>query len=258
MDPKARRDEIVAFVSLKKEVSVEELASRLDVSRETVRRDLALLDDAGRLRKYHGSARALSPEADPDATESPYAQRLGHNRDAKKAIALAAARCFQPGDTLFIDTGSTTVAVAEALAAVPHLTVITNSPRIAALVAANRTSKVFMVGGAFNVEVGENLGPLAVEQIRNFRAQHAILTVGALDGASIMDFDLQEAEIARAMIERSERVTIVADHSKLGRKAVFDVATLGRIARLITDAPPPPALSGVLAQAGVEVIVASA
>ena len=103
-----------------------------------------------------------------------------------------------------------------------------------------------------------SLGPLAVEQIRNFRAQHAILTVGALDGASIMDFDLQEAEIARAMIERSERVTIVADHSKLGRKAVFDVATLGRIARLITDAPPPPALSGVLAQAGVEVIVASA
>jgi DeoR family glycerol-3-phosphate regulon repressor len=100
------------------------------------------------------------------------------------------------------------------------------------IVSANRTNKPFLIGGAYAHEVGENLGPLALEQIAKFRAQHAILTVGAIDEVGLMDFDLQEAEVARAMIERADCLTVVADHSKFERRGIFQVAKLVTIDRL--------------------------
>ena len=251
MEPRLRRDAIVALVNQETR-AVEDLAARLVVSRETVRRDLALLDAAGRLRKVHGGARAVGAEA----AESPFAQRMAQAVEAKRRIAAAVARLIPPGASLFIDTGSTTLAVAEALAGVSHLTVMTNGAQIAARVAANRNHRVFLIGGAYEAEVGENLGPLAQEQIGKFRAQHVILTVGAIDGSAVMDFDLAEAEVARAMIAQAEVVTVVADHGKFARRAVFEVAPLGRIDRLVTDRAPPEPLAAALAGAGVEVILA--
>ncbi|WP_319484340.1 DeoR/GlpR family DNA-binding transcription regulator [uncultured Cohaesibacter sp.] len=255
MHPRERRREVLAYVNRFHDVTVEDLAEKLDVSRETIRRDLTRLESEGTLRKYHGGARSLEAPHDDPHTESPYATREAHNISEKRRIAAAAARLFKPGDSIFMDTGSTTLAVANALSGVPALTVITNSPRIAATIAEERQNKVFLIGGAYQPEVGENLGPLALEQITQFRADHAILTIGAMDQASIMDFDLQEAEIARAMIERADSVTIVADHSKLDRRAVFEVARLNRIARVITDRSPSPQLTAALAAATVELIV---
>ena len=251
MEPGRRRDAIAALVDQMKERSVEDLAARLAVSRETVRRDLTLLDGAGRLRKVHGGARAVAS----GTAEGPFAQRMGQAVEAKRRIAEATARLIGPGASLFIDMGSTTLAVAGALAAVSHLTVMTNGPQIAALIGANRTNKVFLIGGAYEAEVGENLGPLAQEQIGKFRAQHVILTVGGIDGDGIMDFDLGEAEVARAMIARAEGVTVVADHGKFARRAVFEVAPLRRIARLVTDRAPTAPLAAALAEAGVQVIL---
>lgn len=256
MRPKDRRQEIVALVNRLRLATVEDLAEKLDVSRETIRRDLSVLQSDGSLRKYHGGARALESNAVDEETESPFAHRMAHNIDAKHAIAQTASHLFQRGDSIFIDTGSTTLAVAEALAPLSSLLVITNSPRIAASIAANNTNKAFLIGGAYGAEVGESLGPLALEQIAKFRANHVILTVGAMDTHCIMNFDLQEAEIARAMIERADSVTVVADHSKFDRRAVFEVAPLSRIARVITDRAPSRTMTEALRSAGVELHVA--
>ncbi len=255
MTPRLRREAIVGLVARAREISVDDLARELAVSHETIRRDLGRLDGDGLLRKVHGGARIADPGRESPGVESPFDQRMAHNVQGKQAIAVLAAGLFRPGDTLFIDTGSTTLALADALAGLSHLTVITNSPRIAAVIAANRSNKAFLVGGAFAPEVGETLGALALDQIAGFRAQHVVLTVGAIDGTCIMDFDVQEAGIARAMIDRADTVTVVADHTKLGRRAVFEVAPLARVGRLVTDHAPDPAMAEALDRHGVEVIL---
>ena len=252
----SRHQDIVALVAAAGELTVEALSDRLGVSRETVRRDLARLETTGHLRRYHGGARVLAaPGAEPDE-EYPFAQRMVQNAAGKKRIALAARELFGPDDSLFIDTGSTTIAFAEALATRPALVAITNAPRIAATLAAPHTHKVFLLGGAYGADAGESLGPLALEQIGKFRARHAVLTIGAIDAHAVMDFDLQEAEVAKAMIERADRVTVLADHSKFERGAVFEVAPLAGIDRLVTDMPPSEAMRRALTDAGVELIVA--
>ena len=237
-------------------MSVEALARELGVSCETVRRDLGRLAAGGKLRRFHGGARPLAAATSAVERESPFAQRMAQNANAKRRIAAAASRLFRPEDSLFIDTGSTTIAFAEALVAVSTLVTITNSPRIAATLASNSTHKVFLVGGAYGPDAGESLGPLALEQIGKFRARHAVLTIGAIDPSGVMDFDLQEAEIAKAMIERADRVTVLADASKFNRRAVFEVAALGRIHALVTDAPPAEPISRALAAAGTQLIIA--
>ena len=256
MRPKERRPEILALVNRLGLVTVEDLSEKLGVSRETVRRDLTALEATGSIRKYHGGARALDNRSVSDDVESPFDQRMIHNTDGKRAIAEATSQLFQRGDTIFIDTGSTTLAVAESLSRIPSLLVITNSPKIAAIIAGNGSSKVFLIGGAYGVEPAESLGPLALEQIAKFRAQHAILTVGAIDTAGVMNFDLQEAEVARAIIDRVETVTVVADHTKFGRRAVFEVAPLSRISRIITDKTPVKEICNAIDAAGALLIVA--
>lgn len=252
----SRHEDIIARLAAAGELTVEDLAERLGVSRETVRRDLARLEAGGHLRRYHGGARALTIAGGEAEKEWPFAQRMAQNAAGKRRIALAARELFRPEESLFIDTGSTTIAFAEALAARASLVAITNSPRIAATLAANHSHKVFLLGGAYGADAGESLGPLALEQIGKFRAGHAVLTIGAIDPTSVMDFDLQEAEVAKAMIERADRVTVLADHSKFDRGAVFEVAPLARLHRLVTDLPPSALMRNALQAAGVELIVA--
>jgi DeoR family glycerol-3-phosphate regulon repressor len=254
MHPSQRREEIISLLSQAGEMSVEELASRLDVSKETIRRDLTHLDASGGLKKFHGGARVVAV-ADAEK-EGPFAQRMAQNFEAKKRIAEAACRLLQPGDSIFIDTGSTTIALAEALLKLNGLVIITNEPRIAAIVAANATHKVFLLGGAYSADAGESVGPLALEQVAKFRAGHALLTVGAIDTASIMDFDLHEAEMAKAMIERADQVTVLVDHSKFEHRAVFEVAPLSKIRNVVTDRKPGEPIAAALAEAGVSLIVA--
>lgn len=255
MRPSKRHDEITAFLSVAGEISVEELADKLHVSRETIRRDLSKLDADGRLRKFHGGARACAAGSEQLEKEGPFSVRMAQNDDAKKIIAVAAGRLLKPGDAIFIDTGSTTVVMAEELAKLDSLVIITNCPRIAATVSANPSHRVFLIGGNYGVDAGETLGPLALEQIAKFRARYAIITVGAIDASSIMDFDIQEAEIAKAMISRADKVIILADHSKFDKRAVFEVAPISKINSVVTDRPLSPPLSLSFINANVEIII---
>jgi DeoR family transcriptional regulator, glycerol-3-phosphate regulon repressor len=254
--PEKRHEEISRLVRRAGELSVDDLAVRLGVSRETIRRDLTHLDARGAVKKFHGGARKPSEQASAPLSEGPFTHRLAENAAAKRKIALRACELLVPGDSLFIDTGTTTLLLAEVLVERPPLVVITNSCRIAATLAANPTHKVMLIGGAYSADAGQSVGQFAVEQIRRFRAQHAFLTVGAVDARAVMDFDAQEAEIAQAMIERVDRVTVLADHSKFDRRGVFEVAPLNAVAALVTDGSPPVATERALVAAGVEILKA--
>jgi DeoR/GlpR family transcriptional regulator of sugar metabolism len=253
MGPDERHAAILEFLKLNQEIKVDEIAERLLVSRETIRRDLAMLDSRGLLRRVHGGA-----QMPKTSQEAPFRQRLTENTVAKERIARAAVGLFEEDDTLFIDTGSTTEFFAEALAAVGRHTIITNSIGVALKMHHGASqSRVYLIGGEYRGETGEVLGSVTLDQIGKFRADHAVLTVGAIDVVDgLMDFDLEEAMVARAMIAQSQRVTIIADHSKFGRVAMAKVCDFPMVDRVVTDQSPADALRNVMASHGIEVIVA--
>lgn len=255
MRPSQRHDEILSLINRSGEVTVEELAERLDVSRETIRRDLTKMDAEGLLRKYHGGARATNAQHETHEIEGPFSFRMAENYEAKRKIAIAASRLVNADDSILIDTGSTTVVMADELVKIKSLIVVTNSHRIAATVSANSSHKVFLIGGAYGADAGESLGPLALEQISKFRVRLAIITVGALDGDSLMDFDLQETEVAKAMIERADTLVVLADHTKFEKKAIFEVAPLSRVDWVVTDRQPSPRMQAILREANVQLAV---
>jgi DeoR family glycerol-3-phosphate regulon repressor len=251
-EPTERSTRIIDLVRRNGRVAVEDLARLFSVSHETIRRDLVALDGSGLLRRFHGGAAALNLDH-----EGPFSLRMFDQIEEKRRIARRAAQLFSSGDSLFVDTGSTTLAFAEELAWTSGLTVVTNCERIAAAVSRGGGNQVVLIGGAYRAGARECLGALAVEQVRRLRANDCVLTVGALGAeGGAMDFDIEEAEVARAMIERSDRVTVLADGSKLDRKALIEVCGLAAINRLVTDREPSPDLHQALEAQDVRLFMA--
>jgi DeoR/GlpR family transcriptional regulator of sugar metabolism len=252
MKPKQRQDKIVEVLRDRERITVEALAELFAASRETIRRDLNDLADRGEIRKFHGGALLHEPGG-----EGPFATRLTQARPAKRAIGRAAAALFGPGDSLLVDAGTTTLVFAEELARHSGMTVITNGLGVAQAIGQGPgDNRIFVIGGAYREEVGEMVGALAVAQIAAFNATHAVLTVGGLVAAGAYDFQIEEAEIARAMVAQAQHVTIIADGSKLNRTALFQVCGMAEIDRIVVDVAPDQALAAALAAAGVEVVVA--
>jgi len=247
-----RQSRILAEVRAGEKATVEYLADLLGASRETIRRDLTDLEKQGKLQKFHGGA--MLPRT---FGEGVFQQRMSENVEAKIKIAKSAASLFHSGETLFIDTGSTALYFAEQLAGMPGLNIITNSTDVAIAVSGGGQSCAYLLGGSFGHDNRQTVGTLTTAQINGFRAHHAVLTVGALDTRSgALDFDLEESQVARAMIAQSKSVTILADQTKFNALASFEVCTLDGVDRLVCDAPPPADLAQALGAAQVDVVVA--
>ncbi|MGE4252023.1 MAG: DeoR/GlpR family DNA-binding transcription regulator [Parvibaculaceae bacterium] len=259
MRPAERRQKILELVNQSARVTVDDLSESLKTSRETVRRDLSLLSDQGLLRKVHGGAKAAQPAAQ-SAQESPLGERRGSARLEKIRIGRRAARLFNAGDSLLINCGTTTIFFAEELARHGPFTVITNGSMVAQeLWAAQQRGPIHLLGGAYFGDAFETVGPQVVEQIQKIHADHAVLTIGSISGsARIMDYNVDEAYVSRAMIEAARSVTVLADASKLNRNALIQICGPERIDRLVTDKAPEPALASLLTLAGVDIIVAEA
>jgi len=251
LTPKERQERIANIIRQQNRATVNELAQALNISRETIRRDLTVLSRSGTVQKFHGGA--FLPGA---AGEGPFRQRMGENVFSKALIAGKAAKIISPGETVFIDTGSTSVYFAEKMAEIPNLTIITNSAEIARTVSLSQNkSQIFLLGGEFKGGNLQTVGHLVISQIKFFRAHHAILTVGAIDAATgIMDYSIDEAQVAQAMIEQAESVTVIADHSKFGRIASFRVCGLDRVTTLVCDRQPPEKIKATLIDADINII----
>lgn len=250
MRPKERQSKIVDVMARDGAATVDALAAAFDVSAETIRRDLAQLAADGAVQKVHGGARRLRLHA-----EGSFQERMGEDAGAKAAIARKLAAVVEPGDTLFIDTGTTTLACAGELARVARLTVITNSLRIAEVLSHGEgRARVFLLGGGFSADNAQTVGPLVLDQIGRFQADHAVLAVAALDAAvGALDADFDEAQVARAMSDRAANTIVVAQTAKLGRKAAFRVCPLEGIDMLICESQPEAAFRSALETARVEI-----
>lgn len=253
MTPATRQAKIADIIRQQKRATVNELAELLNISRETIRRDLTALAKSGKVQKFHGGASIGST-----FEEGPFSERMGENVGAKTKIAATASQIISPGETILIDTGSTSVFFAEKLAEIPNLTVITNSSEIARIISSfSNNSTVYLLGGQYSSCNRQTVGNLVVSQIQLFRAHHAILTIGAIDGQTgIMDYSIEEAQIAQAMIAQAGSLTVIADSSKFDRIASFKVCGLEQVNCLISEKLPPEHIKYFLDQANVTTVTA--
>lgn len=250
MRPRERRLQIEGIIQHEGSVSVEMLAGRFAVSTETIRRDLVQLAEAGRIMKFHGGARSTRLLSEPSM-----AVRAATAGEEKLRIGRRLADAIEPGATLFIDTGSTTLAAVPGLSEIPDLTVITNSCQLAdALMRAGSDAAVHLLGGSYVAENAQTVGPAVLAQIDHFQADHCVLTVAALSAEiGAMDASHDEAQIARAMAANAQHLIVLADSGKLERRAAFTVCRSERIDLLITDDRIPSEMRSRLAEKSVRV-----
>ena len=246
-----RQIEILGLITAQGSATIGNLAESLNVSEETIRRDAKVLETKGEVLKLHG-ALAL-PHL---AGEAPFDRRIRENSDAKRAIAKRAVQFVSDGDSLMIDTGTTTSIFAQELRIKRNLTIVTNSSDIAKTLATVNGNTVYMAGGALKGDNGAAFGPPAVEFFSRFRVKHAFISIGALDAKDgPMDADLSEAEIAHMALSRADQRIILSDSSKFGKTALVKVCEFTEISHLVTNAMPDAALLQALDHAGVTVIV---
>jgi DeoR family glycerol-3-phosphate regulon repressor len=248
----ARQAAILRNLDLHGSCTVAGLAAQFEVADETIRRDIKVMANKGLVERVHGGAVLPDLFREPD-----FQKRLNRNAEAKKAIARAAATQIRDGDSLMLDTGSTTAYLARALTQRSDLMVVTNCAEIARTLAANGRNKVYLAGGEFRADDAASFGPAATRFVERFRVRHAVLSIGAIaaeDG--FMDFHLNEAEFSRAVIARASRVMVVADHTKFAAQAPVQVCGFAEVGALITDRPPPPDAAQRLDEAGVTVTIA--
>lgn len=251
MTQSKRHGDILRLLRDEGTVTIAELASRLGVSQETVRRDVRPLAGDGSIVKMHGAV-ALAASGG----EAPFERRMRENAAAKRAIARAVAPTIADGDSVMLDTGTTTSFLARELLGHRRLTVVTNSSDIARTLATVNGNRVYMAGGELRSDSGAAFGVSALEFVAQFTVDHAVISAGAVDAAGIMDYDLEEAEFARTVLGRGQRTLVVTDRSKFGRQGLVRVCGFEAFGELYADAPPPPDIADALAASSCAVVVA--
>jgi DeoR family transcriptional regulator of aga operon len=213
-------------------VGVTALAAELGVSEATVRRDLRALDEQRLLERSHGGAVSHGT-----VYELPVRYRGGQARAEKQRIARAAAERVQDGQVVALTGGTTTTEVARHLGRRSGLSVVTNALNIAAELAVRPNLKLVVTGGVARSASYELVGPLAEGTLRAINVDTAFVGVDGIDApAGLTTQNETEAATNRALIERSRRVVVVADASKLGRVAFASICPLAAVDELITDA----------------------
>jgi DeoR family glycerol-3-phosphate regulon repressor len=247
-----RQSAILDIARTEGRVMVDDLAQRFDVTLQTIRRDLSELADMGHLDRVHGGAVPRT-----GVTNLGYEQRRRMNEDAKAAIARACAATIPENCSIILNLGTTTEAVARELLGHSNITVVTNNMNVANTLAANPGCEIMVAGGALRRSDGGLVGELTTQFFEQFKVDVAVIGASALDrDGDILDFDLAEVRVSKAIIRQARKVFLVCDGSKLDRSAPARLASLAEIHTLFTDRPLPADLMRRCAEWGTAVVVA--
>lgn len=250
--PNQRDREILEALAISGAARIQDLARKLRVTEETIRRAVKRLEAEGLATRVHGGVHLRDWQSEPN-----FAQRFAVNAQAKRRIAAHLAAMIGDGASLFLDVGSTTAYVAQALRQHRDLLVVTNSLAAAQALATRNGNRVFMAGGELRGHDGGAFGAEAMAFVQQFHLRFAVLSITAIDAqAGFLLQDLREAEFSRALMARAEETIVAADASKFGRAAPIRLAETGAVQRLVTDAAPPALVAMMLAAAGVAVTIA--
>ncbi|MCQ2005896.1 DeoR/GlpR family DNA-binding transcription regulator [Rhizobium sp. NRK18] len=250
----SRQTEIVELAKGQGRVLVEELSTRFSVTPQTIRKDLNDLCDAGALTRIHGGA--LFPTGNENVK---YEARRSMAAAEKQAIGQAAAAIIPDNSSLFINIGTTTEAVGEALSDHKELMVITNNINVANRLRVFPSIEVVISGGVVRGSDGGIVGEAAVDFIRQFKVDFAVIGVSAIDeDGALLDFDYREVKVAQAIIANARHVILVSDASKFERTAPVRIGHISQVHTFITDHCPLPGIREICNESDVRLIETSA
>jgi DeoR family transcriptional regulator, fructose operon transcriptional repressor len=228
--PSERQQRIKRLALEQGVLRIGELAEKFRVSEMTIRRDLEMLEEAGHVERTFGGA-FITEQA---AFESSYSVRLHTQTPEKEAIATYAATLIQDGDTIILDASTTVLALARKLSK-KSLTVVTNSLDVAQELR-NSPVKVILSGGYLRQVAGSFAGPIALKALKDLHVDQAFISgKGIQIPGGLMDSDIDEVEVKRVMLESAERVNVLMDSSKFGKRALGLISSLDTIDFLISD-----------------------
>ena len=245
-----RRKKILEILRRDGQVRVAHLSETLGATVVTIRSDLDALEQDGYLERTQGGA----IQTMKNYYNLEFQRRKQEHMENKKAIAAAAAGLVRDGDTLFINSGTTTYFAAVELKQRKNLNVVTNSISVAVELGGLPTFRVILLGGDISAQYSFTYGEDVKEQISRYRANWAILSVdGIQPGAGITTYHAKESVIDRIMMERAQTPIIVADSSKLGRESFSRISALTAQTILITDQNANPDITAQIRADGVDV-----
>jgi DeoR family transcriptional regulator, glycerol-3-phosphate regulon repressor len=250
MQLSTRQMEIMALAREEGRVLVDELAARFSVTPQTIRKDLNDLCDERALTRIHGGA--VFPSGNENVK---YEARRSMAAAEKQAIGRAAAALIPDNSSLFINIGTTTEAVGDALTEHRELMVITNNINVANRLRVFPSIEVVIAGGVVRGTDGGIVGEAAVDFIRQFKVDFAVIGASAIDeDGALLDFDFREVKVAQAIIANARHVILVSDASKFERTAPVRIGHLSQVHTFITDHCPLPGLRTVCTDNDVRLI----
>ncbi len=249
----SRQTIILQTVRSDSEVQVEPLAEHLEVTPQTIRRDLNLMCEMRLLQRVHGGAILHD-----GVSNMGYEARKRFMTEEKTTIASTAASLVPEDSSLFVNIGTTTEAVVRELVQHRGLLVVTNNANIVEILRPNNAATIMLAGGKVRNEDGGIVGELTAEYMAQFKLDHAVIGVSSLEeDGTLLDFDAQEVSVAKAIINNSRSTILVADSSKFERNAPIRIGNVSQVDYVVTDKEPPPEFVRHCVEHSVEVIVAT-
>ena len=230
MDINERRDEILKILGDREYVTVEEFSRLLSVSAVTIRTDLTSLEESGLLMRTHGGAMKSSMKGEARLISN----TMIENEMEKKAIAEKAASLIKPGNTIIIDSGSTTIHLIEHLKG-KNITVVTNNLLVLEKLKSEDDIKIIALGGSLRRESMGTVGPLAEMAIKALNFDIYFMGAAAYNRSSITSSDISESSLKRDMMDAADKVVFLADSSKFGKRAFSNICSWHDVDTFISD-----------------------
>ena len=240
-----RKRQIMDLVATSGFAATAELARRLDVSDETVRRDVRQMLAEGLLKKVRGGV--VVPDI---MREAGFHHRLNENAGVKEMLGRHGAGLIEPGLSMILTAGSTITYFAHALRGHRGLTIATTSVDVARILGPIPGNSVFVPGGQVRSSDGSIFGNGVERMLREHRARLAVISIEAVTPAGLMSSDLFDADIVRAAADCAEEVMVIAEAAKFNRSASIRALDFDRIATIVSDTPPGPDIAASLNAAG--------
>ena len=232
--PAARRVFILNYIQTHGSASIKELSILQNVSEATIRRDLDEMSQEGKLERTRGGAILLTEKS--TSYEHAYNEKAKLMIDEKKAIGKFAASYIEDGDTIFLDSGTTSLQVGLNLADKKNLTIITYDLFIATSVILDDSSTLIVTGGIRRNDFGVLTGPMVQDFLRDIRVNKVFLTADSVDiNFGISNAGFHEIDAKKQSIRAGRYIYLIVDHSKFGKVAMTRVCTLRDVDEIIVD-----------------------
>jgi len=245
----SRQKKILDLIKNQKTAYVADLAERLGVSEASVRTDLVTLQNQDLIRRFHGGARPVRRSA--------YDERLTLNRRGKRRIAQRALGLVEPGDTIFLDSGTTVLMLAQLLVEFERLTIVTNSLPIAAQIGREQSNAVILAGGSFNFSEQCCEGPMTEKFLDPFFAAKAFIGCDAVDVHNGLFSDgVTMFSYLQKIIQNSRQTILLADSSKFNKTGAIKICNLRDVDVVISDSGIPDATCQAVKAMGIRLVLA--